>query len=116
MSAAAPGSGPGTGGGTGGSGGGSDGLRAFCTRCPAPDYPSRARRQGWQGTVDVDLEIGGDGVVAAARVGRSSGYPSLDAVALDVARASRFTVPAGGDGLRGQLRYRFVLDATADRR
>jgi protein TonB len=112
---AAAGTGPGAGRGSG-AGTGADGLRALCERCPAPEYPSRARRQGWQGTVDVALTIGGDGAVADARVERSSGYPALDDVALDVARQSRFAVPAGGDGLRGQLRYRFVLDATAARR
>jgi protein TonB len=111
------GSGGGHGNGHGnGSGSGGDGLRAFCASCPAPDYPARARRQGWQGTVDVDLVIGRDGEVEEARVDHSSGVPTLDAVALEVARASRFAIPRGGDGLRGQLRYRFVLDATADRR
>jgi TonB family protein len=105
---------PGSGG--DGRGGGNDGLRAFCRRCPVPDYPGRARRQGWQGTVDVELAIGRDGGVQAARVGRSSGYPTLDEVALEVARQSRFAVPDGGDGLRGELRYRFVLDETAARR
>jgi len=109
--------GTGSGGGRGTSdGSGSDGLRVFCARCPAPEYPSRARRQGWQGTVDVALAIGGDGAVAEARVARSSGFPALDEVALDVARQSRFAIPAGGAGLHGQLRYRFVLDATATRR
>jgi protein TonB len=100
----------------GGAGAGSDGLRVFCRDCPTPDYPGRARRQGWQGTVDVELAIGRDGAVEAARVGRSSGYPTLDEVALEVVRRSRFVVPAGGNGLRGQLRYRFVLDETAARR
>ncbi len=97
-------------------GAGSDGIRALCASCPAPEYPSRARRQGWQGTVDVALAIGGDGAVADARVERSSGFPALDEVALEVARQSRFAIPAGGVGLHGQLRYRFVLDATAARR
>ncbi len=117
---AALGAGSGTGGGSAGtgvgslgSGAGGDGLRAFCRSCPPPDYPPRARRQGWQGTVDVALRIGLDGVVEAAAVERSSGYAALDEVALASARASRFTVPDGGPGLRGQLRYRFVLDATA---
>lgn len=115
--AASPGSGgPGHGGSGGGTGSGSDGLRALCARCPAPEYPGRARRQGWQGTVDVELAIARDGAVTEARIGRSSGYPALDEVALDVARQSRFTVPAEGDGLRGQLRYRFVLDEAAARR
>jgi protein TonB len=100
----------------GGAGGGADGLRALCASCPAPEYPARARRQGWQGTVDVELAIASDGSVRDARVGRSSGYPALDDVALDVARRSRFAVPDGGRELRGQLRYRFVLDATAARR
>jgi protein TonB len=101
------------GGGSGGGSGGGDGLRAFCTACPAPDYPPRARRQGWQGTVDIALAVGGDGSVTEARVARSSGYPALDEVALDAARRSRFRAPAAGADFRGQLRYRFVLDATA---
>jgi TonB family protein len=108
----------GAGAGNGGAGGGppgGDGLRAFCRDCPAPTYPSRARRQGWQGTVDVALRIGGDGAVEGAEVGRSSGYPALDDCALAVARGSRFAVPEGGGGLRGELRYRFVLDETAQR-
>ena len=105
----------GSGGGAGTGGTGGDGLRAFCRSCPTPSYPSRARRQGWQGTVDVELRIGSDGAVEQANVGRSSGYPVLDDTALAVARASRFAVPDGGEGLRGQLRYRFVLDATAER-
>lgn len=109
------GSGGGTPGSGRGSGGGSDGLRTFCRDCPAPEYPSRARRQGWQGTVDVELAIGHDGAVQEARLRRSSGYPALDEVALGVARQSRFALSAGGDGLRGQLRYRFVLDETAAR-
>lgn len=100
----------------GGAGGGADGLRAFCASCPAPEYPSRARRQGWQGTVDVELAIAPDGGVRDARVGRSSGYPALDDVAVDVARRSRFSVPESDREMRGQLRYRFVLDATASGR
>jgi TonB family protein len=103
------------GGGTEGAGG-ADGLRTHCQHCPAPDYPSRARRQGWQGIVDVTLTITGDGTVDEAHVDRSSGYPALDEAALAVARTSRFTVFGDGGGLHGQLRYRFVLDETAARR
>ncbi len=114
--AGAAGAGGVPGAGSGGGADGPDGLRALCASCPAPDYPPRARRQGWQGSVDVALAIGADGGVIEARVGRSSGYPALDEVALDVARRSRFRVPAGGAELRGRLRYRFVLDATAGRR
>ncbi len=95
--------------------GGADGLRAFCRSCPAPAYPSRARRQGWEGTVEVGLRVAADGSVASASVERSSGYPTLDDVALASARASRFAVPTGG-GLDGRLRYRFLLDETAAER
>ncbi len=57
--------------------------------------------------------IGSSGTVEEARIGRSSGYPALDEVALGAARESRFAVPGGGTGRRGQLRYRFVLDPGA---
>ena len=110
------GSGSGGGDGLGGGGGGADGLRAWCGSCPIPEYPPRARRQGWQGTVDVELRVSGDGTVEQARVGRSSGFALLDSAAVTVARRSRFRLPEGGDGLRGQLRYRFVLEeAVAER-
>jgi TonB family protein len=126
VAAGAPASGGGAageaGGAAGGAGnagdgaGGADGLRAFCRSCPAPTYPSRARRQGWQGTVEVGLRVAADGSVASASVERSSGYPTLDDVALASARASRFAVPTGGGGLDGRLRYRFLLDETAAER
>jgi protein TonB len=110
------GSGAGSGGGTGqgtgsarGDGAGGD-LRAACASCPAPEYPARARRQGWQGTVDVDVRVGGDGAVEEASVGRSSGFAALDTAAVSVARRSRFRV-AGGTAVSGQLRYRFVLES-----
>jgi protein TonB len=102
----------GTAGLAGNGGGGAPGgdLRPFCRSCPVPGYPARARRQGWQGTVDVRLRVSGDGTVAEASVARSSGHAVLDAAAVSVARRSRFRVPAGGASLRGQLRYRFVLE------
>ncbi len=103
-------------GGNGRGGGGADGLRAWCRSCPIPEYPPRARREGWQGTVDVELRVNGDGTVDQANVGRSSGFAVLDAAAVTVARRSRFRLPENGQGLRGQLRYRFVLEeAVAER-
>ncbi len=112
-SAAAGGDGTGGGNGSGngngsGSGAGGD-LRASCASCPAPDYPARARRRGWQGTVDVEVRVAGDGAVEEARIGRSSGFPVLDDAAVVVARRSRFHV-AGRTPVSGQLRYRFLLE------
>jgi protein TonB len=118
-SAAAAGGGDGTATGGGamgavraGAGRGGGDLRPWCTICPIPDYPARARREGWQGTVDVELHVDRDGAVEQASIGRSSGFAVLDAAAVTVARRSRFRVV---DELHGQLRYRFVLDGPADR-
>ncbi|MBI3767303.1 MAG: energy transducer TonB [Deltaproteobacteria bacterium] len=95
-----------------GAGRGGGDLRPWCTICPIPDYPARARREGWQGTVDVELHVDRDGAVEQASIGRSSGFAVLDAAAVTVARRSRFRV---ADALHGQLRYRFVLDGPTDR-
>jgi protein TonB len=105
--------GMGRGAGSVGAGGGGD-LRASCAICPTPEYPARARRQGWQGTVDVELCVDRDGAVAEASIGRSSGFAVLDAAAVTVARRSRFRVAEGAE-LHGQLRYRFILDEARDR-
>jgi TonB family protein len=64
----------------------------------------------------VDLRVDRDGTVEHASVGRSSGFAVLDSAAVTVARRSRFRVETGGDGLRGQLRYRFILEDPRERR
>lgn len=84
-------------------------LRPLCLSCPVPRYPLRARREGWQGEVDVGVEIEVDGRVAQATVMRSCGYAALDRTALEVARRSRFSAPSGGRIYRGHIKYRFVL-------
>lgn len=45
-------------------------------------YPPLARRQGWQGRVQVALRVEADGRFSELRVLRSSGYASLDHDAL----------------------------------
>ena len=45
-------------------------------------YPALARRQGWQGRVQVALRVEADGRFSQLRVLRSSGYASLDQDAL----------------------------------
>lgn len=86
--------------------------RALCLYCPEPSYPLVARARGWQGSVEVALSVLADGSVDRASLGRSSGYPALDAAAIAVARQSRFRLPSAvgsGAPLQGRIEYRFVL-------
>jgi TonB family protein len=46
-------------------------------------YPLFARQQGWQGEVQVAVHIAQDGSLSNLRLARTSGYPLLDAAALD---------------------------------
>jgi protein TonB len=46
-------------------------------------YPLFARQQGWQGEVQVAVHIARDGSLSHLRLARTSGYPLLDAAALD---------------------------------
>jgi len=46
-------------------------------------YPLFARQQGWQGEVQVAVHIAQDGSLSILRLARTSGYPLLDAAALD---------------------------------
>lgn len=58
-------------------------------------YPAAARRNGWEGTAVVALEIDAHGRLTEARIHRSSGYRVLDEAALAMMRTARF---AGGPG------------------
>lgn len=58
-------------------------------------YPAAARRNGWEGTVVVALEIDADGRLAEVRIHKSSGYRVLDEAAVKMIRSARF---AGGPG------------------
>lgn len=58
-------------------------------------YPPQARRNGWEGTAIVALEITADGELAEVRIHKSSGYRILDEAALKMMRSARF---AGGPG------------------
>ena len=58
-------------------------------------YPPDARRNGWEGTVILSLDIAADGSLRAAEIHQSSGHASLDRAALKMIRSARF---AGGPG------------------
>jgi TonB family protein len=57
---------------------------------PAPAYDESERRAGHAGEVQILFRIAADGTVGEVRVARSSGWPILDASALDAARTWRF--------------------------
>ena len=58
-------------------------------------YPPEARRNGWEGTVVLDLRVAADGTLAEASIHQTSGHKVLDRAALRMIRDARF---AGGPG------------------
>lgn len=64
-------------------------------------YPRFARDNGWEGKVDVRMEIGADGSIASLRVVRGTGYSILDQQALDMVRRAKPDAAIPG-GLRGK--------------
>ena len=54
-----------------------------------PSYPAAARRNGWEGTVMLRLEISATGAVTKVEVARSSGHAILDAEAVATVRTWR---------------------------
>ena len=52
-----------------------------------PSYPEIARRSGWEGTVLLRLKIDANGRVLDVTVQESSGYPVLDAEAVNAVRS-----------------------------
>ncbi len=57
----------------------------FVNNAP-PRYPEQARRNGWQGTVLLELTVAETGEVTDVRVVQSSGYAVLDAAAVTAIR------------------------------
>ncbi len=60
-------------------------------------YPRWALRQGWQGNLDIALEIKADGSVGRTKVMKSSGYRLLDQAASESVQTWHFH-PAMKDG------------------
>lgn len=52
------------------------------------NFPVAARHAGMQANPVVEVEIGSDGRLEGARIGRSSGYPDLDHAALEILKLS----------------------------
>ena len=63
-----------------------------------PPYPPTDRREGNQGSVDVEIYVLANGRVGDARIVKSSGFERLDQVTLEEARRSWRMLPATRDG------------------
>jgi TonB family protein len=68
-------------------------LVAGDRRTPHPRYPELARRRGQTGTVRIEFAVAANGLVSQAEVARSSGFPLLDAAALNTVR-TQWQIPA----------------------
>ena len=64
---------------------------------PAPKYPKKARKRGFQGTVLLDVLVGKNGEVIDLNVFESSGYAILDRSALGSVRGWFFEPGMRGD-------------------
>jgi len=64
---------------------------------PKPDYPSAARRFGFQGTVVLRVLIGVEGSPTEIRVEKSSGHNILDEAALTAVKQWQFEPAREGD-------------------
>lgn len=64
-------------------------------------YPAIALEKGWQGRVEVHLEIDAKGMLAGASIKTSSGHEVLDNQALDMLRKGKTTVQVPAS-LRGK--------------
>jgi TonB family protein len=96
---------------------GAGAAEGVLTRAPAvvepatPEFPAEARARGISGEVTLELDVGDDGRVLAARVALPAGG-GLDEAALAAARRLRFS-PAEIDGAPAAvtIEYRFRFDA-----
>lgn len=87
-------------------------ARPLGGQCPSPEYPAAALRQGLEGLVRLDLEIGADGRVGRVTLVQSSGHSVLDRAAAEAVQRWRFA-PArrGGEPIPSRLLVpvRFLL-------
>lgn len=69
----------------------------YPTSQPAPRYPRGALRAGVEGTVEVQVDVGPDGVPTSVALASGSGNRELDRAAMDAVRRWRFR-PAMANG------------------
>ncbi len=66
-------------------------------RNPAPRYPDLAQRQGWEGTVVLNVHVLANGRPSAVEIKESSGHKMLDDSALQTVKRWRFVPAKRGD-------------------
>ena len=57
------------------------------------NYPSIAKMRGWQGIVEIDFQLDGNGKILSQKIHTSSGFPVLDNQALEMVKKSNFPMP-----------------------
>jgi protein TonB len=73
---------------------------------PAPNYPSIARRRGWEGSVVLVMRLDSEGRVVDAQVETSSGHAVLDEAArAQVLRAWRYVAGPAGRTARHRITF-----------
>jgi protein TonB len=65
------------------------------------DYPRLARMRGWQGTVQVKLQVDATGAVISSSISKSSGHDVLDKQALEMVQKA-LPLPRPPEALRDQ--------------
>ncbi len=84
-------------------------IQGKVVRRVKPEYPVRARREGWQGVVVVQIVLSSNGTIKNLDILKSSGYDILDRAAVEAIRNWQFSsnVP---EGCSGKITMRFVLE------
>ncbi len=65
-------------------------AQADYAHTPKPQYPERARREGWEGTVLLRVLVDQQGKSKWVEVSRSSGFEILDGAAMETVKGWRF--------------------------
>ena len=76
-----------------------------------PLYPPGDRRDGHEGSADLEIYVLPNGRIGDARVARSSGFPGLDNAAIEEAKKNWRLIPAskGGEAIASWYRLRVVF-------
>jgi TonB family protein len=82
-------------------------IEAMATRRVQPAYPPMAQKYKIEGTVVVQLSVGGDGKVSKAEFVR--GHNIFRSVSLDAAKRWEFRAPSEG-ALEGTVQFSFKLN------